>query len=354
MLQYVHIQHLRNISDLVFEPSAGINIFYGENGSGKSSLLEALHILALGRSFRTRSLDPALQFSHTIFQVLAKLSGNRPLGLQYQSQTGIKIKLNGLPLRRLSDLAYELPLQFIPANCHLFFELGPRYRRQIIDWGLFHVEPGFNLHWQHYKKALQQRNSLLKKKANKPEIQLWDDLLIRHGERINQLRQQQLELLVEQFKILFPTLCPEYADAEFSFLYKTGWKKDQDLRTALTQNLMRDKELGYTRVGPHAADWTIQIQHTKPEYLLSRGQQKLFFLTISLCQAQIAVQSSPHRTKTLLLLDDLGSELDKSHQANVLNHIQQLPVQAFITTLDDDKDLFNPYQVFHVKQGQLK
>ncbi|RLA01991.1 MAG: DNA replication and repair protein RecF, partial [Gammaproteobacteria bacterium] len=144
MLSQLTLLNLRNISELSLQPATGINLITGDNGSGKTSILEAIHLLALGRSFRTRSLKNVVQFDQQQFQVVAKIKAETPVGLQFNINTGLQIRLNNAPLKKLSELAMQLPLQLIPTNCHQFFEQGPRYRRQLLDWGLFHVEPSFN------------------------------------------------------------------------------------------------------------------------------------------------------------------------------------------------------------------
>lgn len=103
----------------------------------------------------------------------------------------------------------QLPLQFVPANCHQFFEQGPRYRRQLLDWGLFHVEPSFNLHWQAYKKILQQRNAALRHDSTSRSTKYNCGILIwPHMERPSPaLRKQQLEKVLAQFSVLFARLC---------------------------------------------------------------------------------------------------------------------------------------------------
>ena len=140
MLSSLTITHLRNITDLSLQPSEGINLISGENGAGKTSVLEAIYLLTLGKSFRSRSLKSVIQFGQDQLQIIAKTYKNMPVGLKFSTHQGLEIRLNSAPLKRKSELALQLPLQFIPANCHQFFEQGPRYRRQLLDWGLFHVE----------------------------------------------------------------------------------------------------------------------------------------------------------------------------------------------------------------------
>ncbi|MFW5448061.1 MAG: DNA replication/repair protein RecF [Methylophagaceae bacterium] len=352
MITQLTVSNLRNITELSLQPISGINLILGENGSGKTSLLEAIHLLAMGRSFRTRSLKNAVQLDQQQLQITAKTSNDTPVGLQYDKTSGLQIRLNRAPLKRLSELAAQLPLQFVPANCHQFFEQGPRYRRQLLDWGLFHVEPSFNFHWQAYKKILQQRNSALRQHKPVSEIQLWDTHLASHGEAITALRKQQLEKVLEQFSVLFSRLCPEYAGANFTLKYRNGWPKGSTLEQALNASIERDRQLAYTRSGSQAADWSFKINDADPIEMFSRGQQKLFFLALCMVQARMAEDTNHDRS--ILLLDDISSELDQKHQQNVMRELAGLPVQTFVTATEFDAGNTEKVKTFHVEQGNIR
>ena len=351
MLSQLHITNLRNITDLSFQPSSGINLILGSNGAGKTSVLEAIYMLTLGKSFRTRTLKPAIQFEQKALQVVAKTTKNMPVGMRFSSIDGLQIRLNNAPLKRLSDLAMQLPLQFIPANCHQFFEQGPKYRRQLLDWGLFHVEPSFNFHWQSYRKILKQRNSALRQHKKSDEIQLWDPHLISHGEAITALRRTQLDRLLVEFKVFFARLCPAYKNASYEIKYRTGWLKGETLASSLSKAIERDRQLTYTRSGSHAADWSFKINDVDPADVFSRGQQKLFYL--ALCMAQAKITEHTKHEKSILLLDDISSELDQAHQQNVLNELANLPVQSFITATDLQLEQHDNITVFHVEHGKM-
>jgi len=351
VLSQISISNLRNISELTFQPAQGINLILGDNGAGKTSILEAIHLLGLGRSFKARTLKSAIKFGQNQLQVIAKTSKSTPVGVQFNDRSGLTIRLNSAPLKRLSDLAMQLPLQFIPANCHQFFEQGPRYRRQLLDWGLFHVEPSFNFHWQSYKKILQQRNSAIRQHKKTEEIQLWDNHLAEHGEKVTALRCKQLDIILEVFEDIFQRLCPEYSNAKFAIKYRAGWNKEKDLKTSLLDAIERDRNLGYTRSGSHAADWSISINDHNPAEVFSRGQQKLFFL--ALCMAQAKITEHIRHEESILLLDDISSELDLAHQKNVLNELTTLPVQAFITATDPSLESYEKATVFHVERGAI-
>ncbi len=356
MLSQLQILQFRNLHKVLLSPATRVNLILGENGAGKTSLLEAIHLLGLGRSFRTRQLKNIVEYDNTQCQVIGKIAGRIPVGFQYDLHHGVQIRLNNAPLKKLSELASHLPLQFIPANCHEFFEMGPRFRRKLVDWGLFHVEQEFLFHWQSYKKCLQQRNAGIRQHKSDPEIKLWDPHLVRHGQQLNNLRQLYLQQLLAVFKPIFRRICPELAETNFTLRYLSGWPKDHSFADVLDQTLERDRALAYTRSGAHAADWSLRMDGADPAEMLSRGQQKLFYLALSLAQIELLMQR--RQTETLLLIDDLSSELDEQHQQIVLTLLAEMPVQSFIssTNMALSEHLFEQEQhaVFHVKQGKLE
>lgn len=355
MLTHLALSHFRNFKEIEIQPASRINLILGENGSGKTSLLEAIHLLGLGRSFRTRVIKNAVQFNAQYCRVFARIQNQTPVGFQFDLSTGMHIRLNNAPLKKLSELATHLPLQFIPANCHAFFESGPRFRRKLVDWGLFHVEHEFLYHWQSYRKALLHRNATLKQHKKKNETQLWNGTLVQHGEAISALRLNYIKLIKPLFDKYFQQLCPVLDDVEFSLRYQPGWNKDQSFADVLINTIDRDQTLGYTRSGPHSADWSMRINNADPAEVLSRGQQKLFFIAISL--AQVELLYAENNGESLLLIDDISSELDDLHQQLLINCIAKLPVQSFLTstqvTLKNQIDTLNQHQVFHVKHGQV-
>jgi len=355
VLTHLALSSFRNFKEVEIQPATRINLILGENGSGKTSLLEAIHLLGLGRSFRTRVLKNTVQFEAHYCRVFARIKNQTPVGFQFDLSTGVHIRLNNAPLKKLSELATHLPLQFIPANCHAFFESGPRFRRKLIDWGLFHVEHEFLYHWQSYRKALLQRNATLKQHKKKQETQLWDDSLVQHGEAISAMRLRYLKLIKPLFDKYFQQLCPSLSTAEFRLRYLPGWLKDQSFADVLAQTIERDQSLGYTRSGAHAADWSLRINGADPAEVLSRGQQKLFFIAISLAQVEMLLEQN--QGESLLLIDDISSELDTSHQALLIDLIASLPVQSFLTStqtsLESHVKSVPDHRVFHVKHGMV-
>ena len=182
IIKSLNIQRFRNIALAELELSPSFNIFYGQNGSGKTSLLEAIFYLGLAKSFRSSNPYRVIHNEFEACTVFAQLqNANRliPLGIERNRQGQRILRKDGENVTSVFSLAQELALQLITADSHILFTEGPKLRRQFFDWGLFHVEPRFYPLWQQLQKVLKQRNSALKAKLSPAEVKIWDPELVR-------------------------------------------------------------------------------------------------------------------------------------------------------------------------------
>ena len=156
-IETLSIQNLRNLLQVNIKPAPHFNVFVGENGSGKSSLLEAIYLLGTGRSYRTRLSRHIINFSAEKMLVFGNIHPNIPIGIEKKRNGVTLIKCRQNKEVALAELAQLLPLQLINPSSFLLVDSGPKQRRQFIDWGLFHVELQFFPVWLQLKKILQQR-----------------------------------------------------------------------------------------------------------------------------------------------------------------------------------------------------
>jgi len=349
--EHIHILDVRNISEARIEFSDRLNIFYGDNGSGKSSVLESIYLLSSGKSFRTRQITKIIKQNKnklTLFGKLVTVGSAMTMGLE-RSVSERKIQINGEIVKKTSTLAQCLPVLVVTQDSHKLLESGPQWRRQFLDWGLFHVEQEFLLTWINYKKLLKNRNLALSNKASKTEISAWNQGLSFYGETYSVLRKDYLNALLPKFR--------EYAqillgDSQFDLQYKQGWPKEIELLNCLESQYYRDILSGRTVYGPHRADITINIDGRNAKDHVSRGQQKM--LVYAFYFAQVSYLKEKSDKNTLILLDDLGAELDLVHARKLLTLISGFFSQVCITTANLTSlplDEFNKVKMFHVKQG---
>ncbi len=334
-----------------------MNIFDGQNGSGKTSILEAIYFLGLGRSFRT-SLTQRVIHDHAdklmVFAQLKQPGGqSHSLGIERSRKGEKKIRINGESITSLAALAKELPLQLLTTESHRYFHDGPKIRRQCLDWGVFHVEPEFYSVWQQLQKALKQRNASLKNQLSRNEIEVWNYEIVQLSILLDQHRKDYVEKLNPLLTDLLQTFLPEL---DLQLRYFRGWSQEKDLMEVLTGSLSRDLQLGYTQFGPQRADLQMYAGKVPAGDFLSQGQQKLAAYALHLAQGlllQKYTQQSP-----IYLIDDLPSELDPEKRRFVAAVLTQLQSQVFITgiTLDELSEMIPSRQasMFHVEHNNIK
>ncbi len=345
---------LRNLQPFSLQPAL-LNVLAGDNGSGKSSTLEALHLLATGRSFRGSRVDGAI--AHGQEQVTLFVLGRDPEGRE--SRYGYGKSRGGEPEIRidgqsagLGEIAAALPVRFIGPGSEELLEGEPAVRRGFLDWILFHVEPSYLGLWRRANRALSQRNALLKQRAAPATLKPWTRELAEASDRIAGLRQAALADLQAELAPLLP---------RFAFIEAINL---QYARTAQPESESgwleletRERELGYSLFGFQRDDLRIRVAEGMARDILSRGQRKVLVYALLLAEAALV------RRKTgkisVLLLDDLCSELDRQNAALVLRLVLETGMQAFITALDPHElDGLLPAdagaRMFHVEHGAIQ
>ena len=351
----LNIERVRNLKAVALQELQPFNVFYGQNGSGKTSILEAIHLLATGRSFRTHIPKNYIQ-NETGDAIVFAQSATEKIGMQKLLSGEQLIKVNGDHIATQGQLAKILPLQHIDPQSTDIIDYGAKPRRQLIDWLMFHVEPEFYHAWQYYSRALKQRNSLLKSRRNLnlQDLEPWNKMLAEYGEMLNSQRSG----IVEQWKVYFEQdlqhLLPNLA---VELEYSPGFHTEQGLLHDLTVHHQKDVERRYTEYGPHRADLRLKTAMGDADVVLSRGQKKLLIMALKL--SQIAMLHACNK-ETVVLLDDLTAELDLTAQRRLIERLSQLGSQVFITTLEQESvkkhlhDLSISYQLFKVENGQVQ
>lgn len=387
----LEITDVRNIrSSKLFDLSEA-NLVFGENGAGKTSVLEAIFFLGMARSFRSPRVQPFINHDSSLCRVFGELMDGEGachrLGIERLRRGGFAIKADGKPLNAASELAQLLPVQLINSQSFALLEGGSKERRKLMDWGVFHVEPHFLPAWSRVRRALTQRNGLLKGARSSgairagskrsellEEIRPWDLEIARNSVAIARMRGRYFERFCKAFQSSIHELsqgnCP---DIELGFL--DGWPRhcypslgedpsfneggDGDARIyldALSGSLDSDLYRGTTTIGPQRADLSIKVSSVKASDILSRGQQKLVVVALKLAQCALFIEDTGR--KPVLLADDLPAEIDQMHQEILFRKLSGLGMQCFFTALDSNVLELGEWQpslrrVFHVKQGDL-
>ena len=353
-LQSLLVQNLRIIENLEASFAADANLFIGENGAGKTSILEAIDILSRGRSFRERRTSPLLRKytdQLTISGKITNIEQTTHLGIQKSSRQ-TTLHCNQEKVASISNHASYLPVLSMHPDTHQLIQGGGKHRRNYIDWSAFHVKPLFLQKWREYSKCLRQRNVALRNQASAEEISIWTKQLSTIGEEVNEARSEIFQEIIPIFAEFISILLPE---REVSLQYLRGWREDASLESALQEVHSQERHSKTTRRGPHRADIKIFLNQQEASAAASRGQQKL--ISASLLLAQIDHIQRYSEQKCVVLLDDIRAELDQQHAHALVSALQTLGCQVFITAIEADQiDLsgWEETRVFHVKQGACK
>lgn len=355
-ITHLTISNFRNLTDVSIKPASGINVFYGLNGSGKTSILEAIYFLGLSKSFRTRLLQPMIHHQAQQFLLFAHVQQAEqtlPIGVERFRNGEKKIRIAGETPSSLAPLAKQLPLQLLTPDSHRYFHDGPKQRRQFLDWGVFHVEQLFYLEWQRFQKALKQRNAGLKSQLPLREMNIWDNQITDSAILLDQYR----KAYIAQLQPILSELLTHFLQLpNLQLRYFRGWSQERDLSEVLHSNFPRDQQLGYTQFGPQRADLQLYAGKFPVGDYLSQGQQKLAAYALHLGQGllmQQLINQSP-----IYLIDDLPSELDAEKRRFVATVLANLQSQVFITgiTYSELQDMVgvNQNQMFHVERGSIE
>ncbi|MCE9679659.1 DNA replication/repair protein RecF [Shewanella sp. AS1] len=354
-LSRLHIDRFRNITNAQLQLGDGLNLIYGQNGSGKTSILEAIYFLGMGRSFRSHLSQRVIQNNQddlTLFAQMEQAEQVYKIGLRRFRSGDIQVKINGDKIKRLSTLAETLPIQVItPESFSLLFE-GPKARRQFIDWGAFHTNPHFYDAWTKVRRILKHRNQLLKNEVSYQQVQHWDKELIRYAELVTDIRKQYVGSLNERLKGIIEEFLPQ-VDVKVSFT--RGWDSKTDYQTLLETQYPRDLAAGHTTSGPHKADLRLRVGTLPVQDALSRGQLKLLVCALRIAQGKLLKQQIDKNS--IYLVDDLPSELDAKHRQLLLQQLSDTGAQIFVTAIEPaaitDSLGTPPVKMFHVEHGRV-
>lgn len=354
-------ENFRNFRRFEFSPGNNVNIIFGDNGSGKTSLLEALYLFGFGRSFRPGGFRPLINSAADSFTLFIEAtsdtentSPNR-FGMSRSHSGDMQLRINGSGNAKVSELAGYFPLQLFTPESVDIVAGGPSLRRQLLDWGVFHVEHRFFETWSNYSKVLQHRNKLLKQSRNNyssAQDKFWLDHLTEYGTQITDLRHKYLSELRKYFldttKLFLPNVTLDVS-------LKVGWDSNKEFGDALQTAVSNDIKYGHTTVGPHKADLTITADGVLAKEYLSRGQMKVLVASLKLSQAQLLQEITGK--SCIIIVDDLTSELDDDNQRKFCSVLENSGSQVFLSTVSIDNLTENFSEIpdmFHVEQGILK
>jgi DNA replication and repair protein RecF len=351
LLTSLTVRDLRSYPELQATFGPGPQLVWGPNAAGKTSLLEAIVLLAWGRSHRTTTDAEMIRWGadlarveglvggQTLEAVLVRPGASLPAGAGGRK----RIRINGVG-RRARSLAEHLRAVVFAPEEMLLVAGSPSLRRAALDQVAGQRSPAYLADLTAYGQALQQRNSLLRaireETAGRDQLRYWDEPFLEAGGRLVAERLRTLDALAPPLAAAHAEIAPdEAATAGLALGYVTNapLEAGEAPRDALARRLREtaDKEVwnGSTLVGPHRDDFAFELAGRDLAGFASRGQQRTAILAFKLAELDLLAATDGH--PPLLLLDDVFSELDPDRRAHLVRRIAALP-QAFITTTTPD------------------
>lgn len=366
MIKEIYIENVRNISRAAINPSPILNVFIGDNGSGKSTVLEGLYLLSTGRSFRTVELTNLIKFETESILVRGKINqsskgnndktdGIHKLGFSFSRRKEKVVKIDGEKIRNSSELAKCLPLKFLSPLEGELIEGSPGLRRKYIDWLMFHVEqPVYLDTLKSFKTVLSNRNATLRKNDRAQEP-YWRKQFVNLSEELARITETKFTVfcnfLEEQLCKVLPGKC-------FKIEFYKGWREDSSLESLLTGSIDTDFKAGSTRFGYQRSDLKIRIDDKPAAQVLSRGQMKLCAMVLQL--AQIKYLKTELDIQCVVLIDDVIAELDDSNVCAIVDEFIKSDSQCFITSANEKladllgREFGDFFKLFHVEHGTIK
>ena len=365
IIKTLNIQNFRNYTFLNLELNDKINIIYGENGQGKTNLLESIYLLGFTTSHRTFTSDNLIKSGEETAIVKGKLIKDLPYNLEIDlSKTKKQIKIDDKIITKNTDYIEKMNVIIFSSEDLNLIKGSPGERRKYFNLELSQLSINYYSALNDFNKLLKIRNEYLKELNQNIPIDLsyfhiLTDYLVNKSIFIYQMRNK----FVEKLNKICPPIYEEITGLKgFNIKYVPSIELEnfdkenikQVLEDAYNNHLEKEIRLKSTLYGPHRDDFTFNLEDNNLKEFGSQGQQKMAVIALKLSEIEI-FQDFKH-TSPIILLDDVFSDLDNKKKNNLLKHIDK-DMQVIITTTDldsIDKELLTKAKLIHIDNGQIK
>ncbi|MCF6318054.1 MAG: DNA replication and repair protein RecF [Proteobacteria bacterium] len=348
-IKKLKIHNFRNTLNQEYIFSNKVNIFYGDNGVGKTTILEAINFVSSGKSFRRGSFKNLInQHSNDLTVYLECILNEHSKTLSVNKNINGKWtgKINNCRIGKLVEITNIFPVVSIDPEVYSLIDSGPLHRRNFLDWLVFHVKHDYIILWKKVYKCIKQLNILYKHKAPINEIKLWEKSFIAYSCELNTIRKNTFNEIKSNI-VEFSVYMQKEVD-KLSIDFKQGWNDDISLEEQM--EIDRSKNLLYGKLlhGPHKMDIKIKTHRLQAAQTLSRGQKKILSIAFYMAYIQFLNKNNVH---PVLCLDDFDAELDSEKLQKAADFFKNSKAQIFITSVQKEKitKAFKNADLFHVK-----
>ncbi len=366
-LEGLSLEGFRNYQQQKVQFHPRLNILTGENGQGKTNLLESIFYLSVTRSFRTHRDQELVHWGNTLFFLkgtFVKEDFNNTVRVHYPPNGKLKVTINDAVVNRFEHMQRYPVIVFSPDDLMIIKE-GPAVRRRFINLEASRLNNAYLQDLKNYQRVLMQRNNILKEKKSSSQINNllapWDQALIKYGVSLIKYRLEIIEALEKEAQLFFDQMTSskeiltiQYestvsyninnVEMENNFFHDLTGKRDQELKRASTI------------MGPHLDDIKIYINGHDSRYYSSQGQKRTAALALKM--SELSLFKKQNDFWPIILLDDVFSEFDETRKQHLLDFLRENNGQCFITTAVDQscllKKVNRDYKVISVCQGNVR
>lgn len=361
------IKNYRNFAELHIDFDDVLNIFIGDNGQGKTNLLESVYLCSIGRTFRLNSESDLIRFGENKSEIsLSMTKDNQPkkIDVVLEKNKSKQVRLNGVKLDKTSEMiGYLSNVIFTPDDMKII-KGSPAERRKFINIDISQIKPKYKYLLKNYNKIVIQRNNLLKSyganSSSKDVISIWNDYMVNMGTELIYYRAMHIDAIRKYAENIYSDISGNRE--KFSISYRCDVCGEADMTKAsikaafedkLKKGMDRELRAGMSMYGPHKDDLSIKINGKEFKYFGSQGQQRSAVLALKLAEIEIIKEEIGEYP--VLLLDDVLSELDSKRKKYLLEYIRG--IQTIITTTDDNEmnDLVKSGRriVYYINEGRI-
>lgn len=360
MIKKIHLQNFRNYENEMIQFFPGTNILIGDNGQGKTNIIEGVYYLLTGKSYRVHREQELLRWNQSEFHLYGDfLIDHHKISLESHYKDKKKmVKINQVSCQRLSDFVGTINVIFFSPDDLVMIKGGPVERRRFLDLHIAQMRPGHVAILNAYNKAIHQKNALLKSFADKnykySQIQLWNDQIIELGRKIILNRFDLTKRLQDAAEPIYEDLSSK--KEKLKIVYNSLGKSSVEEAINEFPELMNDKleqeiERQMILIGPHRDDLQILLNNRPGRLYASQGQQRSLVLSLKLAELELIRQEKGEYP--LLLLDDVLSELDRFRRDYLIQFIESSSIQTLITMTNADEHL-ELGTLYFVEQGHIR
>lgn len=360
MIKNFRLQNFRNYKDETIEFMPCINILMGDNGQGKTNVIEGIYYLLTGKSYRVQREQELLRWEQIEFHLYGDfLMAQHKVSLESHYRNKKKIvKVNQIPCQRLSDFVGTINVIFFSPDDLVMIKGGPSERRRFLDLHIAQMRPGHVSLLNSYNKVVLQKNALLKSYIDKSlkysQIQLWNEQIIKFGEKIIRNRVDLTNRLQNVADLSYGNLTSKKETLKVNYI-ALGNKNVEEAIARFPQ-LLKDKleqeiDRQLVLVGPHRDDIQILLNDKPARLYASQGQQRSIVLSLKLAELELIQQEKGEYP--LLLLDDVLSELDRFRRDYLINFIESSYIQTLIT-MTNAENQFESGTLYSVENGHIR